>query len=373
MSETRAEAPSKQEFVGARLQLAREFNGLTQVALGQAAATSGAVVSYCENGVKRDPSEDLVGAFAEVLGFAPGFFYRPIIDGFREEECSFRHRRSTPERAKRKVRAHATLLGEVLHYLKGLVELPSYSVPEMSAYRSEPEVAAGECRNAWGIDGDAPLLTINRAVERAGVVVVNHFGDTAKVDAFSRRGAVNVIFLNRAVPSPSRWTFDVAHELGHLVMHPGVATGSVDTEREADQFASAFLLPRRPFAREFRTEPFTWSHIFQMKKRWRVSAAAIVRRAYELQLIGAVQYRRSFQYMSSHGWSKQEPYEPEFHEPELLEAAIRTAHKHHGLTLDSLSVTLGYDPTTLEEVVGIPIPRGTPRGRVMGFPAAETR
>jgi len=87
-------------FIGERLQVAREFRGLTQKQLGDAVAASHALVSLCETGKKKDPAKDLVEAYGSILGFEPPFFYRPLEDVFREDECSFRHRRTTPEKLK---------------------------------------------------------------------------------------------------------------------------------------------------------------------------------------------------------------------------------------------------------------------------------
>lgn len=47
-----------------------------------------------------------------------------------------------------------------------------------------------------------------------------------------------------------RWIFKAAHELGHLLLHPpdyeqDVSEPSRDAEREADAFASEFLMPER--------------------------------------------------------------------------------------------------------------------------------
>src|SRR6266478_8126065 len=106
------EARPREIFWGDRLGIAREFRGLTQKELSEAVSASPALVSLCEGG-KKNPSRDLVEAFGSVLGFEPEFFYGELKDVFREEQCSFRHRRSTPERTKAKIRAHGTLIGLV--------------------------------------------------------------------------------------------------------------------------------------------------------------------------------------------------------------------------------------------------------------------
>ena len=52
--------------------------------------------------------------------------------------------------------------------------------------------------------------------------------------------------------SVERWIFTAAHELGHLLLHPAEYDSNAthlpaDTEREADAFASEFLMPDATF------------------------------------------------------------------------------------------------------------------------------
>jgi Zn-dependent peptidase ImmA (M78 family) len=292
-----------------------------------------------------------------VLGFDPSFFYGPLDDIFQEDECSFRHRRATSERLKSQIRAHATLIGFVIDKLRSLFKFPPIDLPQMSASTPEEiELAAEQCRRYWNLGLDTPLLQTGRVLERAGVFVVRHLVKSTKVDAFSRYGRTTVIFLNQEIPSTSRWNFDIAHELGHLVMHAGIPTGSVETERAANSFASAFLMPRTAFSREFRAAPFSWPHVFTLKRRWQTSAAAIVKRSYDLGLLGAVEYRGAFKYMSMKHWTKGEPYEPTFQQPELLENALNALGKKVELTLDTMCRELRFTPDTFRDVTGVPVP-----------------
>ena len=239
-------------FWGERLQLAREFRGWTQTQLAEKVAASCALISLCENGKKREPTRDLVEACADVLGFQPEFFYGPLDEIFREDECSFRHRRSAPERLKSQVRAHATLIGMVIGRLRSFFKFPTVDVPHVPARSiNDVEKAAEECRRHWKINLDGPIKNVGRLLERSGVIIVNHLVKSPKIDAFSRYGKTSVIFLNRSIPSPSRWHFDIAHECGHLVLHPGIPTGTIETEAEADRFASAFLMPKASFSQSF--------------------------------------------------------------------------------------------------------------------------
>lgn len=351
---------TNEAFWGQRLQTAREFRGLTQKELGASVAASDALISLCENGKKKEPARDLIEACAEVLGFAPAFFYGPLEDIFREEECSFRHRRSAPERLKTQVRAHGTLLGLVVEQLRWLFRFPRLDVPRIPAVRPEEiELAAERCRQHWGLGVERPIMQVGRVLERAGVILAPHVVRTKKVDAFSRNGPTAIIFLNQAIQSPSRWNFDIAHECGHLVMHSETRTGSTETEMAADRFASAFLMPRLAFVQEFSMMgAFSWDFVFNLKRRWQTSAQAIVRRAYDLGLLGAVGYRRAYKHISSMGWrSGPEPSEPEFQPPELLSTAL-TSLGQGGMpvTLGGLCMRLHFRPATFEEVTGVKIP-----------------
>src|SRR5260363_245495 len=81
----------------------------------------------------------------------------------------------------------------------------------------------------------------------AGIERVRVFSlslDTTDVDAFSLwRQRTPFIFLNTR-KSAEHARFDAAHELGHLVLHRHGSPQGREAEKEADTFASAFLMPR---------------------------------------------------------------------------------------------------------------------------------
>lgn len=356
-------------FIGERLQIAREFRGLTQTQLGEQVAASPALISLCEGNKKRDPSGDLVEAFGEVLGLQPDFFYSNLNDIFLEAECNFRHRRSAAERLKARVRAHGTLLGIVVSKLHTLFKFPKFNVPEIAAMEVEEiERAAEACREHWKLGLDGPILHVGRVLENAGVPIITNVIEAKEIDAFSRKGQTTLIFLNQFVQSTSRWVFDIAHECGHLVMHVGVQTGSKETEAAADRFASAFLLPRQAFSREFgRAARISWPHVFEMKRRWRVSVAAIIRRSYDLGLLNAVGYRQAYKYISFKGWNTGEPQESDFKAPELFVPALQALGKRVKLTLNEFSNELHFLPETFREVTGVEIPSVVTGNNVVQF------
>ena len=349
---------SSSEFCGERLELARTFRGLTQAALAREVSASNALISYYENGKQTAPPPDLVDAWGEVLGFQSAFFYEPLRDPFRDEECSFRHRRSAPENLKKRARAFGTLIGEVVNYFKSKLDLPAFGiVPRPCANPADIENAAQACRSHWKLGLDTPIVHMGRVLENAGVPVVKTLASTEKVDAFSRRGPTSIVILNTLRNSQSRWTFDLAHELGHFVCHSDRLTGSVETEKEADAFASAFLLPAKAFAREFRSAQFSWDHMLQLKLRWRVSLQAMTYRAYSLGLMDALTYRRAFKYISARQWRTNEPAEPEAQEPELLSESLSTLYSELGEGVADVCRRLYIRPQTFKDLTGIEIPK----------------
>lgn len=88
--------------------------------------------------------------------------------------------------------------------------------------------------------------------------------------------------------SVERWIFTAAHELGHLLLHLDSydvdrADEDDDQEREADRFASQFLMPPDVFGKEWdeaRGLPFL-ERVFKVKRIFRVSYATVLYRLSE--------------------------------------------------------------------------------------------
>ena len=345
---------SDPEFNGARLELARSFQQLTLKRLAETVSVSLATLGHYERGFRRHPADDLVAALAHALKVRPAFFFEPLADVWRESECSFRRRAATPEGVKRRARSHGTLIGLVIRELaRGGVKLPTYNFPAIKGAitADSTESVADLCRQRWEL-GQGPITHIGRVAEHNGAVMIRHLTHADKIDAFARRQDFGVIVLNMARTSTSRWIFDVAHEIGHFVLHSGIETGSKETEAQANYFASSILLPRKTFGREFRSKPFSWAHVFDLKRRWFASAAAIIRRAYDLNLLDPVAYRRCYQYMSVQGWLKAEPYEPEFVGPEWITSAFDLAAKRFKLAPAALCERLHFTAETFTAVTG---------------------
>ena len=100
-----------------------------------------------------------------------------------------------------------------------------------------------------------------------------------------------------------------------------------------------------------------WAHIFELKRRWRCSAAAIVRRAYDLKLMDAAQYRQAQRYIRLKGWHRGEPVEPQPETPELLASAFAALVTATGETSYDVARRLHLTPSIMEKVTGLAVPR----------------
>lgn len=341
-------------FQGSRLRLARLFSGLTLAELGEQISTSRQYIQRIEVGITPAPTEETLAAIAEILHVEKAFFFKPLTEELKEDQGHFRKLQTTPQNVRHRILSYGTMFNMIVTYMDSILALPEIDIPSHPANCAEDiESAAENCRKHWKLHLDAPITNMTRTLERAGVVVTTFEGVSDKVDAFSLVRGRPVIVRCMDKNSTSRARFDLAHECGHLVMHEGIETGDPDTEAEANRFASAFLLPRGAFFREFpRTAQIDWKEMFRFKERWGVSVQAIVRRAYDLGLITAVQYRNANVYISRNGWKRAEPCEPLHELPEIIPMAIQALKDHHGMTLGDIAKVLHLDKEILK-VFGI--------------------
>lgn len=348
-------------FVGERLRLARIFHGLSQVEVADQVGVSQAYIHQLEAGSRQQPTPTLVSALATALRVPAEFLYRDSSSEFRDEECAFRRRASTPLSHRLRVLAHGTLFAEVVEELEQYVDFPVPNLPECRVEtRNDIEKAAEETRRKWNIPLDAPIANMVRALENAGVVVTRFGASAERIDAFSRAASRDIVVLNTDKGSTSRTRYDCAHECGHLVMHRGLELGTPEREDEANFFAAALLLPRAAFIREFGYQPRpAMSHLIQLKTRWRVSLAAIVRRAYDVQLIGAPEYRRLNIELRQNMFPN-EPEEPPDEVPELFRIGLEAVADARGLSTNTLVNDLGWSPELFERVTGYMAREGRP-------------
>ncbi|MBF4607284.1 helix-turn-helix domain-containing protein [Curtobacterium sp. VKM Ac-1393] len=299
-------------FIPARLEMARAIRQMTATDLAVAASISAPWISQIEN-VKKTPGPDLVRELARVLNFPVEFFYRPVKAQPPSDAFHFRATSKLAKKDEATARSLSTLAIELSDWIEATYHSPAPTVPEVqdligSDDELAPEQAAEAVRGAWGL-GVAPIRNLLQLLESKGAKVYSAGGPLQAIDAFSfRHGLAPVIFLN-VHKSAERLRFDLAHELGHLVMHGGSLNVEPGKEKEqaANDFASSFLMPRSDVIGAIHGNNLMLEDVLMLKRRWRVSAMALNLRAHRLGVISDWTYSTLAKQLSMAGFRRGEP------------------------------------------------------------------
>lgn len=290
-------------FEAGRLRLARELRGLSQVELGARTAVTSAAISQFEAGA-TPPSAKTLGALASALEVPQGFFSLEISE---THEGFFRSLRRTSIRQRRQARALAYIAHDVARArTSGKASVPHHPLASLDVDRATVEDLAGRVRQEWEIPR-GPIGNVVTTLEAHGVVVIRLPLSGEDVDAFSLPFPDRpVIVLAADKNDRARSRFDGAHELGHLVMHADQVWGIKEVERQAHEFAAAFLMPESDIADELPTRA-DWPTLFELKRKWQVSLAALLMRARRIGKMSEASYLAAVKETSARGWRRIEP------------------------------------------------------------------
>jgi Zn-dependent peptidase ImmA (M78 family) len=290
------------EFNRTRLILARKRRGLSKKALADISKIGLRTIVYYESG-EGVPSEDTIHSLANVLKFPAGFFYGADVEEIDPEAASFRSLKRMTASQRDSAIAAGTLATTLSKWIEDQFELPAPDIPSLGNFQAE--TAALILRDEWNL-GQRPIKNVVHLLEAHGVRVFSLPVDTESVDAFSVwHHGTPFVFLN-PMKSGERGRTDAAHELGHLTLHEHGIARSRQAEMEADAFAASFLMPADDVIAHT-PRGISVKTIHKIKKRWSVSAMAMVHRLKSLNLITEWQYRTFCIKLSQTGYRRSEP------------------------------------------------------------------
>lgn len=290
-------------FNSSRLKVARQRAALTRKELALRIGVEPRAVTGFESD-QYMPNPENLARIARATGFPIKFFEEDDIELLDAAGVSFR----SMTKMTAKQRDAAVAAGSIAFVLNDWVDKNFDLVaPDLPDYGgATPEAAAQSLRQYWGL-GQLPIKNMIHLLESKGVRVFSLSENCVEVDAYSVwRGVRPFVFLNM-VKSGERRRFDAAHELAHLVMHRHAAPNGVEAEKEAHAFAGAFLMPSASIKAIGRIVP-TLDHILQIKRKWIVSAAAMIMRLHELGLLTYYHYNRLYVELSRRGYRTAEPF-----------------------------------------------------------------
>lgn len=307
------------QFNGNRLKQARLYNGLTVEELAKKINISAQAESQYEIG-KILPQFDRIIEFAKILNFPVQYFLQDYDFNIQSGSSYFRSLMKTQKKYRTEQKTKVEFLAKLYTILEEYIEFPSLDLPQISIdeeYES-PEEAAQALREHWKL-GDKPITNLLRLLEAHGIIVTTFDVDTEDIDAFSQffekdGKSFFIIAYSSNKQSAARINFDLAHELGHIMLHSwSDDSENMDREtfkrkeNEANRFASAFLLPETSFKQDVRFYPTNLDRYIELKKKWRVSIGAMLYRACYLAVITQSQYQYLIRIMNAKNIRKQEP------------------------------------------------------------------
>ena len=325
------------QFSPERLDLARRLRGKTKRSLARSLGiTERSVRRYFQG--DREPGSEVVQTLAETLGFPDRFFFGDPLNEASQEHPSFRALSKLTARQ----RDQAVATGTIGMYLSDWIErrfrLPSPKIPTYENGVATPEAAAMEIRERWTL-GQQPISNMTHLLEYYGVRVFALPQELHSVDAHSFwYDGKPFIFLNTGM-SAERSRMDAAHELGHLVLHSSeVAQKNRQLEREAQEFASVFLMPRRSVIAH--AQPgMTLHDIIRAKHYWNVSVANLTYRLHKLRLLTQHQYTSIFIQIGRYDYRTNEPEPSERETSQVLNKVFRRL-REKGTTVGSVAGNL---------------------------------
>lgn len=336
-----------------RIKEGRLFRGLTQENLADAISVTKQAISQYETGVLT-PTLEVITQIADMLDFPQQYFSKP----YRNEILTpvfFRKRKTSTKKLTEIFRTYIDWMADIYTYIEQYIHLPDLKLltyDRVGYTRREISDIARSVRRDMGL-GDGPISNLTLLLENNGVIVSKVGLDAKKVDAcsvfFTAPGVAGrpMIFLTSGT-SAVRSRRDLAHELGHQVLHSWMDKDQFQEhkdviEEEAETFASYFLMPEQAIQRESYAVK-SLDALLLMKARWGASAQSILYHLAGCNCIPESTAARLKTALYRKGWRTKEPGDESIQQerPELIKDAITVMVDNHVKTrteiLDDLSL-----------------------------------
>ncbi len=361
-----------EEFNGQRLQKALDARMWSVSMLSEMSDVSSSMIYNMINNEKK-PSYETLNTVAESLKMPVSYFLK---DKKHEDTHPFFRKFSRSTKTIRKsVEKKIEWIIEIKDFLSNYVEFPELNIPSFEVVQEKSprylkddhiENIAKQTREYWDVNS-AVLPNATVLLENNGFIITRFELGTEDIDALSKyevRRDNAYVLLSTDKDSPSRSRFDIAHELGHAILHKNISSKTFNftkkenhdlLEDQANRFAGAFLLPEEEFTRDFQYP--TLESYKTLKSKWKVSIGLLIYRSKQLDLINERTYKNLQINISKRGWRKNEPLEDKIEEenPSLFKQALDLILKEEVVTLKEVIDKVGLSQSDIERVCGLDI------------------
>lgn len=320
-----------QIFNGKRLKEALQFREKKMTELATETGISKQSLSlYANNG--NVPPFDNVIKIAQALNFPTEFFMSEDLCTATTGNTYFRSQASATKKSRNAQKIKLEYVSKMYEVLLQYINVPELNIPDVTSIDitedvtdvdsehaiNEIEKLAKLIRGHWEL-GDGPIDNLQYVLQSNGIIVTGFRDVDTNIDAFSQQITIDgkvVYIIALAIGSKpiERLRFDMAHELGHILMHTwGEDNEEISKdefnlrEKQANMFASALLLPKESFSKSVSAYPTNIDYYFALKKKWKVSMQAMMYRTRQLDIISANQFQYMMRIMSKNGNRRHEP------------------------------------------------------------------
>ena len=307
-------------FYGENIKLLRNLNGMSRKSLAIKLNCSEQAIGQYERGVLNPKMQNIID-MSNIFRVKSGFFYSkfPIKESIPEENIAYRSKDRDVRKKTVEESTRLKLSSSIIEFCESFFALKQSplltAIDEINKIKNEQEqyrinenqieLYANITRKLLRIKSNHDLL-YNLELDGVYVIESNSLSYADAYSVWGRYSHNNNLFHPYIILGNSttlvRRIFDLAHELGHLVMHYDVDMNNLEKveflncEKEANEFASAFLLPKE--------EVSSWINMvihkgnpdsyIPVKQKYYVSLATAAYRAYELGYLSKNENNRFF-------------------------------------------------------------------------------
>lgn len=359
---------NEKKVIGERIKQARTYRGKTQAQLAQELGITKQAISKYETN-KSKLSTAIISKLPKILGFPLSFFTKEYKDEAKDKSIIYFRTKEIPKKTKDELKEKISILDEeIISYFEKYINFPKINVPNSiipdninycDYSREDIKQIALQIRKHWKLDFN-PIDNLAYIIQRNGYIINKQYINQNKTDGFSQlinNRAYILISANKECAVRSR--FDLAHELGHLILHKNVdeeEQGSAYIERQADYFASEFIYPSDVFIEEIQELPLNFETFVMLKEKWKISIQAIVRKCKDLEIISEDKYIYFQKRISYNKWRNKEPLDDYIvqEEPRLLKDALELLIENERITKKDVLMNIDLDKDEIIKLCNLP-------------------
>ncbi len=345
------------KIIPSRLREAREAAGFNAKDFANKLGISRQAVFKFETG-QSEPKGETFQNIVELVNQNVSFFYKnPPRD--TTSPIFWRSLKRLDKDERTRVEKKIDFGSDVVSLIDKYIELPDVDLPKINNFNYEStdgdeiEKIADKVREVWGL-GQGPIDNLVNVLESKGIIIVSGKVNSLDMDALSAwRFGRPILFISAEKKIAVRSRFNLAHELGHLILHRGFTVNEKNinnVEKQAHRFASAFLLPRNSFGKEVFFSSL--DHFVTLKKRWKVSISAMNYRCGDLKIFTPNQVSYIWRQMRSRDWWGAEPLDKELEEekPTVLNTALELILREEIQSAQDILDETGLKPLEIENL-----------------------